>query len=258
MKVYRIILISVSILAILSGCGSKEERLIKACQQGQYDTMITLLKEGVNKDFQTEKDGATCLMVAAGNGQTKIVEKMLALRADSMITDKKGNTAVEYATYYKHHEIATMITEYREKLRLEKIAEEERRKNMPINISIQTWVQYRKTYRDNKKTMTELQFDEWWKTYREDILSQYKGKKITTSGYIYEVDEGLLGGLNVKLDIDKDNSFSFSEITLFLDKSQKDEALKLKKGELLTFTGKLKHFDYMLGSMHIHFEDVTW
>lgn len=111
---------------MLYGCGSKEERLIKACQQGQYDTLIKLLKKGADKNFQTEKDGMTCLMAAAGNGQMKIVEKMLALRANSTLTDKDGNTAIDYATYYKHEAIANMIREHQDIQHVASISEQEK------------------------------------------------------------------------------------------------------------------------------------
>ena len=94
---------------ILSGCQTKEQKFISACTNGNYDTIITLLKNGVDKNTKTEKNGTTCLMAAAGKGHANIVEKLLALNADSTITDNVGNTALDYAIYYKYENIANII-----------------------------------------------------------------------------------------------------------------------------------------------------
>lgn len=127
-----------------------------------------------------------------------------------------------------------------------------------FSVPLREWRSYREQYRDNKENMTDLQFKTWWEQFRDEVESKYKGRRITTSGYVYEASEGIFDGLTVRLDIDDDRSFSVSEMTLDLTNDQKQAALQLQQGQQLTFTGTLDYFNFALGSMSLKFKDVTW
>jgi len=102
-------------LLAIFGCSdtkTPEQRLIEACSNGKYEVMIQLFKEGIDKDVQV--NGTTCLMAAAGKGHIKIVEKLLALKVNTELVDSEGNSAIDYATYYKFPQIAEMITTQQE------------------------------------------------------------------------------------------------------------------------------------------------
>jgi hypothetical protein len=94
------------------GCKSNKEHFIDNCSNGKYEKMIQMLKQDINRD--TQVDGVTCLMVAAGNGHANIVEKLLSLNANTKLTDNAGNTALDYAAYYGHQRIAEMIIKHQE------------------------------------------------------------------------------------------------------------------------------------------------
>ena len=102
------------ICLVIGGCDSEKNKaneFISACSSGEYDSVISLLKQGISRDIQV--DGVTCLMAAAGKGHADIVEKLLALNADTELVDNEGNTAFDYATYYKYPEIAETITNHK-------------------------------------------------------------------------------------------------------------------------------------------------
>ena len=88
--------------------------------------MITILKQGIDKNIQTKKDGVTCLMAAAGNGHRDIVEKLLAMSADTQLVDSQGNTALDYAKYYKHDAIVEMITVHVDNQHIASFSEQDR------------------------------------------------------------------------------------------------------------------------------------
>jgi hypothetical protein len=114
---------SILLCMFVSGCKSNEELFLDACSNGNYQKVIQILKQGVDKDMQA--DGMTCLMAAAGNGHADIVEKLLALDANTELTDRVGNTAIDYATHYGHHQIAEMITQQQEAKRQARQQQEE-------------------------------------------------------------------------------------------------------------------------------------
>jgi ankyrin repeat protein len=96
----------------VSGCKGNEGHFLSACSNGNYQGMALMLKQGINKDMQI--NGMTCLMAAAGGGHTNLVEKLLALNANTELSDNNGNTALDYATHYGHQQIVEMITKHQE------------------------------------------------------------------------------------------------------------------------------------------------
>ena len=51
---------------ILSGCQTKEQKFISACTNGNYDTIITLLKNGVDKRITIYNTDMSLLRKAQG------------------------------------------------------------------------------------------------------------------------------------------------------------------------------------------------
>lgn len=100
------------------------QKLIEACTNGEYDKMIYWLKQGVDRNVQV--NGVTCLMAAAGKGHVDLVEKLLALSANVELTDQEGNTALDYAVYYKHENIANIIMIDQDTKRIALLSEPER------------------------------------------------------------------------------------------------------------------------------------
>ena len=81
----RLFFVIVGLLSLAQFSSSKDEprgnELVKAAINGDAEKVELLLRSGVPIDSQTE-EGHTALMLAAGDGKTKIVKLLLKERAD--------------------------------------------------------------------------------------------------------------------------------------------------------------------------------
>ncbi|SLM28767.1 conserved exported hypothetical protein [Desulfamplus magnetovallimortis] len=94
--------------------------------------------------------------------------------------------------------------------------------------------------------MTELQFKEY--------VKKLKGKRVKWSGWVEEVDEKFLGGYKVLVDMDSPNQpISVQDITFEVSKEQ---ALRLKKNEKITFEGTISSILNIMSSLQISLEEV--
>lgn len=71
--------------------------LMSAITTGQQDIALRLIAQGVDVDAATTGNGSTALILAAGKGQTKVMEALIAKGADALAVDAFGNTAAHYA-----------------------------------------------------------------------------------------------------------------------------------------------------------------
>ena len=99
--------------------------------------------------------------------------------------------------------------------------------------------------RDVMRAATDAQ----WSAY-QDIL---KGQQAQNwSGYVVEVNKKFLGGYEVWVDMDEPGSISVQDVTFDIP----DElALKLNKGQVVTFSGTITSVFNVLGSCSVNLED---
>ena len=85
------------------------------------------------------------------------------------------------------------------------------------------------TIRDNLKSMTEARFN--------DYARSIEGTRVKWTGYVENVDEGLLGGYTVWVDMDTNDSL-LSVQEVYFDISA-DKATELRKGSKITVEGNI-------------------
>lgn len=86
-----------------------------------------------------------------------------------------------------------------------------------------------------KHKATDIQKDEAWK--------QLKGKRVQWTGRVSEISDSF-GSLTLQIKMNPD-TFT-SDIILTLRKDQRDKAVKLSKGEPVTFTGTLDRWGSLM------------
>ena len=104
-------------------------------------------------------------------------------------------------------------------------------KSKVLAISNITFAELDKIYSVSSKR-TDLQKDEYWK--------QYKGKVIKWKGEVTSVSKGFLGNLSLQIKM-KPSTFT-SDLLISLKKDQTSKALKISKGETVSFTGTLNRW----------------
>jgi hypothetical protein len=94
-----------------------------------------------------------------------------------------------------------------------------------------TWAQVAQTLMTNRQ-LTDIQRDELWKPM--------DGQKVKWTGTVVEVDS-MLGQISVKVLMQQRAvpGVATHDVSLSLDDKQRDQALRLKKGQPITFTGVL-------------------
>jgi len=99
--------------------------------------------------------------------------------------------------------------------------------------------------RNNMNRMTEAQ----WKKYARSL----KGKTISWSGWVEDVNEKFFGGYELWVDMDPPNvAMSVQDVTFEIP----DElALKLRKDQRVVFTGTIKSVMNVLGSCSVTLEN---
>jgi len=98
----------------------------------------------------------------------------------------------------------------------------------------------------NMNHMTELQFKEYVKSL--------EGKTIRWNGWVEEVEEKLFGGYRVLIDMDSPSDIaSVQDITFEVSKEQ---AVSLKKDEMITFEGKISSILNILTSLQVSLDNA--
>ena len=88
-----------------------------ASQKGHLEIVKLIIAKGAEIDEKQEnKEGKTPLLIAAKFGNTEIVTFLLENAANVDATDVKEWTALHYAAFYGHHEIANVLINYEAKV----------------------------------------------------------------------------------------------------------------------------------------------
>lgn len=98
-----------------------------------------------------------------------------------------------------------------------------------------SWSEIHRIYGLESK-YSDLQKDEEWK--------RFKGKRISWSGEVVEVSNGFLGGLQMQVKMNRNTLIS--DLIISLNKSSKEKAMKLSKGNRVRFTGKLDRWGTLM------------
>ena len=80
---------------------AKESLLIDACKSGDYNTVLSLLKEGV--------DANSCIHQACTEGNVKILELLLKYNADPKKRSDNYSTPLHFASYNNHRNIIEIL-----------------------------------------------------------------------------------------------------------------------------------------------------
>jgi len=86
------------------------EELIYCAMENKTEQAEILLDAGASPNF-TGGDARTPLITAAAEGYAEMVALLLQYGADATKTSKSGNTALDYANFYDHHEVAEVLTD---------------------------------------------------------------------------------------------------------------------------------------------------
>ena len=79
---------------------------------------------------------------------------------------------------------------------------------------------------------------------KENLWKGYKGKRVTWSGEVVGVSEGLFGGLSLQVKMNR-NTFTF-DLLINLKKAEKAKASQLHQGDKVRFTGILSTWGSLL------------
>lgn len=88
--------------------GCLEQKLYKAAQAGNAQTLCYVLEHGADVSYQNN-EGVSPLMVAAENGHADIVRILLEAGSPWNAQDKDGYCAGDYATASKRQEIVELL-----------------------------------------------------------------------------------------------------------------------------------------------------
>ena len=90
--------------------------LINSINNNDVETSISLLNYiNINKPIHTH---LTPLMLACKSGNIEIVKYLINKNADINYINKKGMTAIKYASMYKHYNIIKLLLEYNASIKL--------------------------------------------------------------------------------------------------------------------------------------------
>ena len=143
-----------------------------ACEANDINKIICLLREGYSID-ETNKSGATGLMIAAMTGHTEIVKKLLLYGASDYITNHKAQKAIHYAT---DEEIIKILSKPRIYLEVKASYDEE------TNIfQVEIWYLYKKYHSKSYTFDTfKLLFDEVYDIFPKELpILIYNGIRLT-------------------------------------------------------------------------------
>jgi len=108
----RFALLTVFLVTQLTASVALAISLPEAVQAGDADVVDRLLENGAEIDavHPTYHD-ATALMIAAGDNEVELVQRLLAAGAGVNLGDKNGDTALNWAVYSGHYETAQLLLE---------------------------------------------------------------------------------------------------------------------------------------------------
>ena len=72
----------------------RNDDLVQAVKNGQFNAMVSLLAEGTDKNFQEDSTGSSLLSLAAQENQLQIVKHLLEIGASVHTRDSNGGTAL--------------------------------------------------------------------------------------------------------------------------------------------------------------------
>lgn len=87
-----------------------------------------------------------------------------------------------------------------------------------------------------KSDVTDLRKEEEWK--------KYKGQIVQWTGQVENINNGMFGGLDLDIKMNSD-TFTF-DLEISLKENQKPKAMKLRKGEMITFKAVLNSWGTLL------------
>jgi hypothetical protein len=79
--------------------------LIYATYNGHTDIVDTLLEKGADPNLKTKTDGNTALVYASHSDQLMVANALLKHKANPNIENRFGNTALDYATEGRMHDL---------------------------------------------------------------------------------------------------------------------------------------------------------
>ena len=92
---------------VLDGVG--RTALMYAAAGPYAHTVQFLIDRGADLDIRDTEEGFTALMFAAAEGQAEVIEVLLSHGANTKITDKDGDTALDFAEKNGHQEAAKIL-----------------------------------------------------------------------------------------------------------------------------------------------------
>ena len=100
-------------------------------------------------------------------------------------------------------------------------------------------------FTSSNSPLTDLQKEELWKT-------DYKGKNVKGSIYVYGVDKGLFGGYTILGDLTPRGQYDVgSDFAVFFKSSEKEKLLRVSKNSKIMFEGKLDDYHPFMGNLDI-------
>ena len=85
----------------------KSSPLLLACYRGNTDVALFLADKTKNINYNAGM--GTALMAAVMSGNTTIVAKLIAIKADLNLADTSGKTALIYATFFNKTDIVKLL-----------------------------------------------------------------------------------------------------------------------------------------------------
>jgi uncharacterized protein len=86
-----------------------ETPLFEAAQRGYDGIVKALIDKGANANYRSSRNGWTPLMIAVAEGHSTTASILLGAHADVNLTNKKGRSALMFASWYGNKEIAATL-----------------------------------------------------------------------------------------------------------------------------------------------------
>lgn len=102
----------ISVLVAMSGAavGGAHDAIVVAAREDRTEEVISYLRQGMDPNT-SDAAGTTILMTAAANGNVHLVETILRLRANILINNKYGESALALAALNGHKEVVCILVD---------------------------------------------------------------------------------------------------------------------------------------------------